>query len=444
MGCRPRAEHASPARDRAATPAGTPGYGDELSPREREVATLAAEGATNREIALDLFLSPKTVEHYVSAAMRKLGVSSRTALPVPGPAGQNRGITPRASKRCVISIRRPVPDRFSHRRLRAIQLLVGVVAALVLIVAGSNAAQKTAAAPIHSRANKLRTVRLSNGSVARIAANGIGTITRENGSTAALAVPLSQYQTANGLSAEPGDSELAQQVSDQQRGVAAPGNVVVALSVAPTQSTVKRALERVHAGSLKRLFSGKSDATVSHIGSAAQAQLGDSAVVLTNSYVVHVSGDATQAARTLRATPGVNWAEPDWYVSTFDTGAGNRPTQTATTGTGAGGAPSLPSNYGLQSSLESYLNQNGVNAVSAYADARAAVRLPGTGRDDHQHLGRRRDRPTTVAPQRPALPRLPSMPLIPTYAASQRRPRSDSVPVERWIPRSARCSSTSR
>jgi DNA-binding CsgD family transcriptional regulator/tetratricopeptide (TPR) repeat protein len=70
---------------------GRRGYGDELSPREREVATLAAAGATNREIALELFLSPKTVEHYVSAAMRKLGVSSRTALPGAGNGGPKIG-----------------------------------------------------------------------------------------------------------------------------------------------------------------------------------------------------------------------------------------------------------------------------------------------------------------------------------------------------------------
>lgn len=60
---------------------GRRGYGDELSPREHEVARRAAAGATNREIALELFLSPKTVEHYLSAAMRKLGVSTRTELP---------------------------------------------------------------------------------------------------------------------------------------------------------------------------------------------------------------------------------------------------------------------------------------------------------------------------------------------------------------------------
>ncbi|WP_412539658.1 LuxR C-terminal-related transcriptional regulator [Longispora sp. K20-0274] len=60
---------------------GRPGYGRLLSPREREVAVLAAAGQTNREIADVLFLSPRTVEQHVAAAIRKLGVASRADLP---------------------------------------------------------------------------------------------------------------------------------------------------------------------------------------------------------------------------------------------------------------------------------------------------------------------------------------------------------------------------
>lgn len=51
---------------------GRPGYGDRLSPREREVAELAAAGRTNREIAAALYLSPRTVEQHVASAVRKL------------------------------------------------------------------------------------------------------------------------------------------------------------------------------------------------------------------------------------------------------------------------------------------------------------------------------------------------------------------------------------
>ncbi|MGW4896327.1 LuxR C-terminal-related transcriptional regulator, partial [Kitasatospora sp. NPDC004240] len=55
-------------------------YGDALSPREREVAELAARGLGNAEIAGRLVLSRRTVEHHVAGAMRKLAVTSRTAL----------------------------------------------------------------------------------------------------------------------------------------------------------------------------------------------------------------------------------------------------------------------------------------------------------------------------------------------------------------------------
>jgi DNA-binding CsgD family transcriptional regulator len=62
--------------------AGRPGYGDKLSPRELDVVRLVADGQTNRQIAESLFLSPKTVARHVDASMRKLNVSSRTALAV--------------------------------------------------------------------------------------------------------------------------------------------------------------------------------------------------------------------------------------------------------------------------------------------------------------------------------------------------------------------------
>lgn len=44
------------------------------------MAGLAAAGRTNREIAQELFVTPKTVEVHLSATYRKLGISSRHAL----------------------------------------------------------------------------------------------------------------------------------------------------------------------------------------------------------------------------------------------------------------------------------------------------------------------------------------------------------------------------
>lgn len=61
---------------------GRRGYGDRLSPREGQVARLVATGLTNRQVAEQLFLSPRTVDRHLGSAMRKLGVNSRTALAV--------------------------------------------------------------------------------------------------------------------------------------------------------------------------------------------------------------------------------------------------------------------------------------------------------------------------------------------------------------------------
>jgi DNA-binding CsgD family transcriptional regulator/tetratricopeptide (TPR) repeat protein len=61
---------------------GRRGYGDQLSPRELEVIHLVVAGRTNREIAGALNRSPKTVATQLNSAMRKLKVSTRTALAV--------------------------------------------------------------------------------------------------------------------------------------------------------------------------------------------------------------------------------------------------------------------------------------------------------------------------------------------------------------------------
>ncbi|WP_369147903.1 AAA family ATPase [Streptomyces sp. R44] len=53
-----------------------------LSPQEREVIRLAATGATNRQIATQLFLSPRTVGHHLYRAFPKLGITTRTELPL--------------------------------------------------------------------------------------------------------------------------------------------------------------------------------------------------------------------------------------------------------------------------------------------------------------------------------------------------------------------------
>jgi DNA-binding CsgD family transcriptional regulator len=63
----------------ATHPAG-PGPTVALTPQEREIATLAAAGLTNKQIGQQLHLSPRTVSSHLYNAFPKLGISSRAAL----------------------------------------------------------------------------------------------------------------------------------------------------------------------------------------------------------------------------------------------------------------------------------------------------------------------------------------------------------------------------
>jgi DNA-binding CsgD family transcriptional regulator len=51
-----------------------------LSPREQQIARLAAAGATSKEIGERLFISARTVDNHLRRVYAKLGVAGRSEL----------------------------------------------------------------------------------------------------------------------------------------------------------------------------------------------------------------------------------------------------------------------------------------------------------------------------------------------------------------------------
>jgi len=81
LGAQPWADRArAELRASGATVKQSRGETGALSAQERRIADLAASGKTNREIAAQLSLSPRTVGAHLSRAFRKLGITKRAAL----------------------------------------------------------------------------------------------------------------------------------------------------------------------------------------------------------------------------------------------------------------------------------------------------------------------------------------------------------------------------
>jgi len=89
------AERARSELKRISGRAATPGA---LTPAEERVASLVAEGKTNKEVAAALYLSDRTVEGHLARIFGKLGIRQRTeiagALQTRGIASSNTGDTP--------------------------------------------------------------------------------------------------------------------------------------------------------------------------------------------------------------------------------------------------------------------------------------------------------------------------------------------------------------
>jgi len=55
---------------------------ESLSPQERRISGLIADGLTNRQIGAEMYLAEKTVKNYVSSLLHKLGFARRTEAAV--------------------------------------------------------------------------------------------------------------------------------------------------------------------------------------------------------------------------------------------------------------------------------------------------------------------------------------------------------------------------
>jgi DNA-binding NarL/FixJ family response regulator len=61
---------------------GAPDTVDQLTPQERQIIQLAAEGLSNREIGQRLYLSHRTIESHLYRVYPKLGITSSAQLPI--------------------------------------------------------------------------------------------------------------------------------------------------------------------------------------------------------------------------------------------------------------------------------------------------------------------------------------------------------------------------
>ncbi|HVV18807.1 MAG TPA: S8 family serine peptidase [Pseudonocardiaceae bacterium] len=291
-----------------------------------------------------------------------------------------------------------------------------------------------------------RTVSMPDGSTITVAPDGDARRMSKQGKVIAeTMLPVSPGTSALGDSWAPDDAAVRarfDQLATASRSTDVLAVLAGSTSVTGAPMTAGRRAAVTSNGSVNATFAKLSADSVTpllsggdaqRLAGAAKARLGDSAVDLSRAVVVHLhGGDATRAAAALRATPGVAFAEPDATVSAMSTDP--KPLPAWTGKDAAHPTAGLPDNYGLTSSLQSFLNAGGVNAEGAYSELESRYhQLPGTGEIiTNVSIGDLTDQsmadagdayvqaygPTTIVRNGQRYLDLPSMPLIPTYTAS--------------------------
>jgi DNA-binding CsgD family transcriptional regulator len=119
-GMKPAVTGSAPAYDRP--------MASHLSPRQREILDLVAEGRTSKEIAVALGISESTVNWHLANAFDRLGASSRAeavALAIRSDEGDVANRPPPTDPRPV------APARAAWPRLLAIAVAIGIAGALL-------------------------------------------------------------------------------------------------------------------------------------------------------------------------------------------------------------------------------------------------------------------------------------------------------------------------
>ena len=107
-----RGSSCAPAGRRRAS--ATPSTISQLTPQELQVARYVAEGLSNKAIAAQLFLSPRTIDSHLRNVFAKLGITSRTQLAQAAAGGRGSCSSAWHGKSCIRS-RAHRPDRDGGR-----------------------------------------------------------------------------------------------------------------------------------------------------------------------------------------------------------------------------------------------------------------------------------------------------------------------------------------